>query len=129
MAGKTYREYWEEGAELEQRRLMELSVDQLLALVQARALGDYHTIWYVIAEKREVARTAEFMYGQLFSDLDDSQRYNCARALLSMLPHTGIRPEDVSFPGRPGYGLYTAELREAVEKAVAIVRDGASGAA
>jgi hypothetical protein len=91
-----WRKEWEWHADAEQARHDAMGAAELLANVCARRWGDYHTIWYAIAKRADLADAAWPLFSILESNAEYLDRYHCAAALLQLLGCSDWEPVELS---------------------------------
>ena len=91
-----WREEWESHADAEQARHDAMGASELLAHVRAQRWGDYHTIWYAIAKRADLAEAAWPLLSILESNAEYLDRYHCAAALLQLLGCREWEPVELS---------------------------------
>ena len=84
----SWKDQYENAADRERQEYDALAVDTLLEAVERGQYGQYHMIWYVLAERATLQQAASTLFRTLQRDeVDYLIRCNCAEALLSLLGH------------------------------------------
>jgi hypothetical protein len=100
---KHWKEQYEDAASEEKKRLSNMDVEKLLQNVRQGQYGDYHQIWYALAEKATLEQVGWTLYNILSSNIDYLHRYHAAAALLKLLEKSGERTDlqPVQLSGSP----------------------------
>ena len=100
---KHWKEQYEDAAGDEKKRLSNTEVERLLENVRQGKFGDYHQIWYALAEHATLEQAGWTLYHVLASPIDYLHRYHAATALLKLLEKSGVNSgfEPVQLSGNP----------------------------
>ena len=100
---KHWKEQYEDAGTAEKERYVQTSVEHLLQAVQRGQFGDYHQIWYALAENATLEQAGWTLYHVLASPIDYLHRYHAAAALIQLLGKAGVSSgfEPVQLSGNP----------------------------
>ena len=100
----------------ELERLSRLSASDLMQRIERREFDMYGQTFAALATKKSDLRLiVPFLAAQLDQPLSVNQRRNCAFALLSALPYSGIPADALVNPSHPGHTLYREDLMAHIE--------------
>ncbi|HEX5718619.1 MAG TPA: hypothetical protein VF179_20835 [Thermoanaerobaculia bacterium] len=100
----------------ELERLSRLSASDLMQRIERREFDMYGQTFAALAtRKNDLRLVAPFLAAQLDRPLTVDQRRNCAIALLSALPYSGIPADALANPSHPGHTLYREDLMAHIE--------------
>lgn len=85
-----WQEQYETAADREQQAYTNLSIAQLLDLIQQGHYGKYNQIWHVLADQATLTQAGWPLFNVLYQDIDYLIRCNCAEALLELLGRTDV---------------------------------------
>ncbi len=100
---KHWKEQYEDAAGDEKKRLSNTEVERLLENVRQGKFGDYHQIWYALAEIATLEQAGWTLYTVLASPIEYLHRYHAAAALIKLLEKAGVKAgfEPVQLSGNP----------------------------
>ncbi len=100
---KHWKEQYEDAATIEKERYVKTSVEKLLQAIQKGQYGDYHQIWYALAETATLEQAGWTLYTVLASPIEYLHRYHATAALLKLLEKSGVNSgfEPVQLSGNP----------------------------
>lgn len=112
MSAGDWRDRWEAEADAETQAMAALSLAELLRRVRHDQLGEYHTIWRVLAQRRDLRACGWVLCDFLHRSNELLPRHHCATTLLALLPGVGHTSAEIGTPGpRAAAALADIEAR------------------
>ncbi len=100
---KDWKDQYDDAATNEKKRLSHTDVEKLLEDVRKGKFGEYHTIWYAIADNATLEQAGWTLYTILTSKIEYLHRYHASAALISLLEKSGVNTDfqPVQLSGNP----------------------------
>ena len=94
---KTWKDYYDEAAEMERQHLRKLPIETILENVKQGRYGSYYVVWEIIGRRANLEEAGLILIEVLERDIDYLIRMNCALyALLKLMPDCPFSAADLA---------------------------------